>query len=109
MAVIVLLGLLGVYLPFQQTYMLVGNIRDTNGQIVSNVRIAVMDENLMPVRSLLIDSSGRFTIRGLRVGNYMIRIETNGTVYEEQTQRIELFSGRRSGRSEETYPIDFVL
>jgi tetratricopeptide (TPR) repeat protein len=111
MAVIVLLGLLGVYLPlpFQQTYMLVGNIRDTNGQIVSNVRIAVMDENLMPVRSLLIDSSGRFMIKGLRVGNYMIRIETNGTLYEEQTQRIELFSGRRSGRSEETYPIDFVL
>jgi tetratricopeptide (TPR) repeat protein len=109
MAVIVLLGLLGVYLPFQQTYMLVGNIRDTNGQIVSNVRIAVMDDNLMPVRSMLVDSSGRFTIKGLRVGNYMIRIETTGTPYEEQTQRIELFSGRRSGQSEEIYPIDFVL
>ena len=96
-------------LPFQQTYVLLGNIRDSGGQVVSSVRVSVMDENSMPVRTLIVDSSGRFSVRGLRAGVYLVRIETTGTPYEEQTHRLELFSGRRSGQSEEPYPVDFVL
>lgn len=96
-------------LPFQQTYVLLGTIRDSGGQVVSSVRVSVMDENSMPVRTLIVDSSGRFSVRGLRAGVYLVRIETTGTLYEEQTQRLELHSGRRSGQSDEPYPIDFVL
>ncbi|MGH9849133.1 MAG: tetratricopeptide repeat protein [Blastocatellia bacterium] len=96
-------------LPFQQTYVLLGNIRDSGGQVVSSVRVSVMDENSMPIRTLIVDSSGRFSVRGLRAGVYLVRIETTGTPYEEQTLRLELFSGRRSGQSQEPYPIDFVL
>ena len=93
----------------QQTYTLLGSIRDTNGQSVSNVRVSVMDDNFMPVRTLIVDSSGRFSVKGLRAGAYQVRIETTGTPYEELTQRFELYSGRRSGTSDESYPIDFVL
>lgn len=109
MAIIFFLLFFNPTLTWQQAYVLLGSIRDVNGQLVSNVRVSVMDDNFMPVRTLIVDSSGRFSIKGLRTGTYQVRIETTGTPYEEQTQRLELHSGRRSGQSEEPYPIDFVL
>lgn len=110
MKIILSLLFLNFYIPFQQTYLLMGNLRDTNGQSVSNVRVSVTDDNYQLIRSVLVDSSGRFQVNGLRAGVYIIRIETTGTIYEEQTQRVELFSGRRSGgHAEEAYPVEFVL
>jgi len=93
----------------QQTFVLIGSVRDTSGQAVANVRVSVSDENMLPIRTLMVDSAGHFRVTGLRVGNYMVRIETTGTLYEEQTHRIELQSGRRGGASEEPYPIEFAL
>ncbi|MCI0665490.1 MAG: carboxypeptidase-like regulatory domain-containing protein, partial [Acidobacteria bacterium] len=93
----------------QQTFVIIGNIRDTSGQPVGNVRVSVSDENMLPIRTIMADSAGNFRIAGLRVGNYMIRVETFGTSYEEQTHRIELQTIRRGRSTEEPYPIDFVL
>lgn|GEM_PF-431826 len=93
----------------QHTFVLIGSVRDTSGQAVNVVRVSVMDENMLPVQTLMVDSAGRFKVAGLRIGTYLVRIETTGTPYQEQTQRIELTFGGTNRRSEEPYPIDFVL
>jgi len=94
----------------QQTFAIIGSVRDSSGQAVANVRVSVSDENMMPIRTIIVDSAGHFRVPGLRVGTYMIRIETTGTLYEEQTHRIELQSGGRRGRAgEEPYPMEFAL
>lgn len=93
----------------QQSFVVIGTVRDQSGQAVTNVRISVMDENFQPIRTIFVDSSGRFTVRGLSSGRYTFRAETTGTPFEEQVQRLELQSLRLRGTGSETYPIDFVL
>lgn len=110
MKIILSLLFLHLYFSIQHTFLLQGNLRDTNGHVVSNVQVSVMDENYQLIRTILVDSTGRFQVRGLRAGVYQIRIETTGTLYEEQSQRLELLSGRPGGgRLDEIYPIEFIL
>ncbi|HZS05119.1 MAG TPA: tetratricopeptide repeat protein [Blastocatellia bacterium] len=92
-----------------QTFTIIGAVRNEGGQPVSGVRVSVTDESLQPIRTMFVDSSGRFQIQGLRSGTYLFRIETTGTPYEEQTQRHELQTIRLSGRGSEPYLIEFVL
>lgn len=92
-----------------QTFVIVGSVRDQSGQSVSGVRISVTDENFQPIRTIFVDASGRFTVSGLRSGRYLFRVETTGTPYEEQTQRVELQAVRIRGAGSESYPLDFVL
>jgi tetratricopeptide (TPR) repeat protein len=107
---LILVFILHPNLALQQTFVIIGGVRDPSGQAVANVRVSVSDENMMPIRTIIVDSSGHFRAPGLRVGTYMIRIETTGTPYEEQTHRIELQSGGRRGRGgEEPYPLEFTL
>ena len=110
-----ILGLLfAFFLPAQgqalTSFDILGMVRDVKGQTVSSVRISVLDENYQPVFTAFVDSSGRFTVRGVRTGKYMFRIETTGTSYEEQQVGwIELVSIRKTSGAVEIYPIDFVL
>ena len=75
---------------------------------MTGVRLSVTDENFQPIYTSFVDSSGRYTIKGLRQGKFTFRIETTGTPYEEQSQMLELQSIRRLGGNE-TYLLDFVL
>ena len=94
----------------QSTFAIIGSVRDSDGRILSSVRVSVLDDNYQPIRTVFADGSGRFKFRGLRQGVYTVKVETAGTNYEEQTQRVEFqsLSGGRGG-SEELFPVDFVL
>jgi tetratricopeptide (TPR) repeat protein len=95
-------------IPPQSTFTVVGSVRNQAGQSISGVRISVTDENFQPIRTIFVDSSGRFTIRGLGQGRFSFRVETTGTPYEEQTQQLELQALRIRGGNE-TFPLDIVL
>jgi tetratricopeptide (TPR) repeat protein len=99
-------------LPFGEappsTFTLVGSVRDQSGQAVGGVRLTVVDENYQTVQSSFVDASGRFRVSGLRMGKYVVRIETTGTPYDEQSQQIELQSLRRAG-GDETMNMEFRL
>ena len=92
-----------------QTFVIMGSVRDQSGQSVSGVRVSVTDENFQPIRTIFVDSSGRFTVRGLSSGRYLFRVETTGTAFEEQTERLELQALRIRAGGTETYPLDIVL
>src|SRR5215475_2564595 len=90
------------------TFTLIGSVRDQSGRAVSGVRLSVIDENYQTFQSLIIDGSGRFKVSGLRMGKYTVRVETTGTLYEEQSQQLELQSLRRLG-GDETFLLEFHL
>jgi len=92
-----------------QTFTIIGRVRDQSGQVVSGVRVSLLDDNYGSIRTVFVDSGGGFKFQGIGSGVYLIRIETSGTPYEEQTQRIELRSLRIRGAGNEPYPIDFTL
>jgi len=105
-----LLGLILHAVPIQGTFAVIGMVRDTNGQRVTSIRVSLLDENYHSIRTVFVDSSGRFQFRGLRQGVYLVRIEPVGTPYEEQTQRVEFQSiSGGSGGAEEPFMVDFVL
>ena len=108
MKLILLLNLVFGFIWTQSTFTVVGSVRNPSGQAVDGVRVSVTDENFQPIRILLVDASGRFTIRGLRPGRFNFRVETTGTPYEEQTQQIELQALRIRGGNE-TFPLDITL
>lgn len=109
MMIILLLTIMLAPLP-PQKFTIVGTVRDTGGRSVPGVRVLVRDENFQPIRTIFVDSSGQFFVRGLGPGRYQFRVETTGTPYEErETGWIELQALRvRSGGSEQ-YPLDIVL
>jgi predicted Zn-dependent protease len=107
---IFILSLLLHILPAQGTFAVFGTVRDTNGQRVTSIRVSLLDENYHSMRTVFVDSSGRFQFRGLRQGVYLVRIEPVGTPYEEQTQRVEFQSiSGAGGGAEEPFMVDFVL
>src|SRR5215475_7235222 len=108
MKLILLLNLVFCLFGAQSTFTVIGSVRNQSGQAVDGVRVSVMDENFQPIRTIFVDSSGRFTVRGLGQGRFTFRVETTGTPYEEQTQQIELQALRIRGGNE-TFPLDIRL
>lgn len=106
---ILLLSLFFPSLPFQK-FVIIGTVRDSAGRSVPNVRVLAMDENFQPIRTIFVDGSGQFFIRGLSPGRYQFRVDTTGTPYQEQeTGWIELQAVRARVGGTENYPLDFVL
>ena len=106
----ILLMLLFFNLSAFQKFTIVGSVRDTMGRSVPGVRVLVLDENFQPIRTIFVDSSGQFFIRGLSPGRYQFNVETTGTPYQEQgTGWIELQALRVRAGGTEQYPLDFVL
>lgn len=92
----------------QSTFTIVGSVRNQANQPVSGVRVSILDENFQSIYLAFVDSSGRFTLKGVKQGRFTIKIETTGTSYEEQSQAIELQALRMLGGNE-TVPVDIVL
>ncbi len=90
------------------TFTLTGFVRNQSNQIVSGVRISVTDENSLPIYSGFVETNGRFTVKGLRQGRFILRIETTGSLYEEFSQSLELQSLRQFGGNE-MMPVDIIL
>jgi tetratricopeptide (TPR) repeat protein len=108
LSALLLFAALNLLIPQRSTFTILGSVRNQAGQAVTNVRISVTDENFQPIRTIFVDSSGRFTIRGLGQGRFSFRIETTGTPYEEQVQLLDLQSIRLRGGNE-THPLDIIL
>ncbi len=106
---ILLLSLLLNPFPFQK-FVVIGRVSDTSGRAVPNVRVLAIDENFQPIRTIFVDGSGQFFVRGLSPGRYQFRVETTGTPYQEyETGWIELQSVRLRPGGTENYPLDIVL
>ncbi len=108
MKLILLFNLVFGFFWAQSTFTIIGSVRNQSGRAVDGVRVSVIDENFQPIRTIFVDSSGRFTVRGLGQGRFSFRVETTGTPYEEQTQQLELQALRIRGGNE-TFPLDIVL
>jgi tetratricopeptide (TPR) repeat protein len=97
-------------LPSQSRFAVFGHVRDPNGNSVGSIRVSLLDENEQTIRTVFADNSGRFQFRSLGEGIYLIRVETTGTPFEEQTQRIDLQSASRlSSSTEDPWMVDFRL
>ncbi len=106
---ILLLSLFSTSLPFQK-FVIIGTVRDTTGRSVPNVRVLAIDENFQPIRTIFVDGSGQFFIRGLSPGRYQFRVDTTGTPYQEhETGWLELQAIRVRPGGTENYPLDIVL
>jgi tetratricopeptide (TPR) repeat protein len=106
---ILLLNLFFTALPFQK-FVIIGTVRDTAGRSVPNIRVLAIDENFQPIRTIFVDGSGQFFIRGLSPGRYQFRVDTTGTPYQEQeTGWLELQAIRMRPGGSENYPLDIVL
>jgi tetratricopeptide (TPR) repeat protein len=91
-SLILLLSLAVQPFSVQNFFSVVGTVRDDTGHIVPSIRVSLEDENSQPIRTVFVDSSGRFKFPGLRAGNYRLRAETAGLPYEEYSQPVELQS-----------------
>jgi len=97
----------------QNFFSIVGSVRDDSGRSVSSVRVSLEDENGQPIKSLFADASGRFQFRGLRAGNYQVRVEPTGLPYEPVIMAVPLQSMSNSSINTSTTdiptPVDIVL
>jgi tetratricopeptide (TPR) repeat protein len=114
MSSVVLLLVLAIQ-PFslQNFFSIVGSVRDDTGRSVSSVRISLEDENGQPIKSLFADASGRFQFRGLRAGNYQVRVEPTGLPFDPAIVSVPLQSMTNSSINSSTTdiptPVDIVL
>jgi tetratricopeptide (TPR) repeat protein len=67
----------------------------------------------MPIKTVFADSSGRFQFRGLRAGNYVVRVEPTGLPFEPVSIKVPLESMTNSrinqSTTEDTTPLDITL
>lgn len=90
------------------SFTLIGSVRNQSGQTVSGVRVSVIDENFQPIYTAFVDSGGRFNLKGIKQGRFVVRIETTGTPYQEYSQQLELQALRRLGGNEDVV-VDIIL
>ena len=106
---ILLISLLFPSFTFQK-FVIIGRVSDTTGRSVPYVRVLAIDENFQPIRTIFVDASGQFFVRGLSPGRYQFRVETTGTPYQPfETGWIELQALSMRPQSVENYPLDIVL
>ena len=110
---ILLLSLAAQPFSVQNFFTIVGSIRDDAGRPVSSVRVALEDENSLPISTKFADASGRFQFRGLRAGSYRVRIETAGLPLEPATVFVDLQSMTHSdinpSRTDAPHLVDITL
>src|SRR5437867_7885796 len=95
---------------FPQMFVVMGHVRDTAGRPVSSIRVSLVDDNYLPIRTVFSDSAGRFEFKGLRSGVYLVRVEPTGTPYEERSERLDLQSmTQRRTTTEEPVMVELVL
>jgi Flp pilus assembly protein TadD len=110
---ILLLSLAAQPFTLQNFFSIVGSVRDDTGHTISSIRVSLEDENSQPIRSVFADASGRFQFRGLRAGNYRVRVETVGMPFEPASVSVDLQSMTNSNINPSTTdiptPVDITL
>jgi Flp pilus assembly protein TadD len=100
-------------LALQNFFSIVGSVRDDSGRPVSSIRVSLEDENASQIGTKFADASGRFQFRGLRAGNYRVRVEAAGTPFENASVLVELqsmtFSEINPSRTDVPHAVDITL
>jgi len=112
-AFILMLALSTPSFGVQNFFSIVGSLRDDKGRAVASIRVSLEDENSQPLRTVFADASGRFQFRGLRSGQYRVRVETTGTEFEPVIVAVPLESMSNSTINRSTTdvptPVDITL
>ena len=87
----------------QQATSISGHVSDDRRNPVADLQVELLDDVDSVIQRTKTDDSGLFSFRRLSNGIFQIRVQTYGTTYISQTQRVQLESGRAFEQ------VDFVL
>jgi tetratricopeptide (TPR) repeat protein len=89
--------------PTQQLNSIIGHVSDNSRNPIPDLQVELLDDVESVIKRTKTDTSGLFSFRGLKTGIFQVRVQTYGTTYIGQTQRIQLDRGRA------TEQVEFVL
>ena len=87
----------------QQVTSISGHVSDNRRNAIPDLQVELLDDIASVLARTKTDNSGLFFFRGLRNGVFQIRVQTYGTTFIGQTQRVQLERGRAVEQ------VDFVL
>jgi Tfp pilus assembly protein PilF len=67
-----------------------GTVYDPNRRPVPSLWVELLNEFNMSYARIQTGASGRFTFTGLKAGHYVIKVNTVGTPFEEQTEAVDI-------------------
>jgi tetratricopeptide (TPR) repeat protein len=71
-----------------------GHVSDNSRNPIPDLRVELLDDVESVIARTKTDNSGLFSFRGLRIGVFQVRVQTYGTTFIGQTQRVQLERGR---------------
>jgi tetratricopeptide (TPR) repeat protein len=86
-----------------------GRVTTTDDKALVNVPVFLLTDGYSQRAQTYTDGSGRFHFRNLGTANYYVQVESSGTGYERQSQRIEVSPYAPGGGGAEIFRVDFVL
>jgi tetratricopeptide (TPR) repeat protein len=86
-----------------------GRVTTPDNKSLVNVPVFLLNDGYSQRGQTYTDGSGRFHFRNLGIGNYYVQVESAGTGYERQSQRIEVSPYAPAGGGGEIFRVDFVL
>ena len=87
-----------------------GFVFDPQRRPVAQAHVELINDVNGVLQRVRTDGSGRFVFRGVSQGRFQVRVLPLGTIYEEQTQEVELSGMSASGRPiRDTIQKDFYL
>lgn len=87
----------------QQATSISGHVADDRNNPIADLQVELLDEVDSVIQRTRTDNSGLYSFRRLSNGIFQIRVQTYGTTYQAQTQRVQLERGRAFEQ------VDFVL
>ena len=87
----------------QQVNSISGHVSDNQRNAIADLQIELLDDVDSVIQRTKTDDSGLFTFRRLTTGIFQIRVQTYGTSFIGQTQRVQLERGRAFEQ------VDFIL
>ncbi len=86
-----------------------GFVFDPQRRPVAQVHVELINDVNGILQRMRTDVSGRFVFRGVSQGRFQVRVLPLGTIYEEQTQEVELAGIGRADQSGTLYKRIFIF
>jgi tetratricopeptide (TPR) repeat protein len=86
-----------------------GRVTTRDDKPLVNVPVFLLNDGYSQRAQTYTDGSGRFHFRNLGTANYYVQVESAGTGYERQSQRVEVSPYAPAGGGAEIFRVDFVL
>jgi tetratricopeptide (TPR) repeat protein len=86
-----------------------GQVTNTQNKPLVNIPVFLLNDGYSQRAQTYTDGSGRYRFRNLGTANYYVQVETAGTGYERQSQRVEVSPYAPAGGGAEIFRVDFVL